>query len=100
MHTPLGTIVAGKYSKWLQNQQTFPNQSKYTDFYPNPKTGLQNRLFQRVQKQSSRLRSCTLCVQGSAQKQDVAEPLCRPPSLTQSVHAARPKGAETARSVL
>ena len=45
--------------------------------------------FQKVRKQRSRLRSCTLCVQGSAQKQDVAEPLCRPPSLTLSVHSAR-----------
>ena len=27
----------------------------------------------------SRLRSCTLCVQGPAQKQDVAEPPCQPP---------------------
>ena len=37
----------------------------------------------------SLFRSCTLCVQGSSQKQDVAEPLCRPPSLTHSVHGAR-----------
>ena len=37
----------------------------------------------------SLFRSCTLCVQGSAQKQDVAEPPCRPPSLTLSVHGAR-----------
>ena len=44
--------------------------------------------FQELQ-QSSRLRSCTLCIQGSVQKQDVAEPLCRPPSLTLSVHGAR-----------
>ena len=28
--------------------------------------------FQKLQKESSRLRSCTLCVQGSAQKQHVA----------------------------
>ena len=37
--------------------------------------------FQHRQKQVSLFRSCTLCVQGSAQKQDVAEPPCRPPSL-------------------
>ena len=34
-------------------------------------------------------RCAYMCVQGSAQKQDVAEPLCRPPSLTLSVHGAR-----------
>ena len=45
--------------------------------------------FQKLQKQVSLFRSCTLCVQESAQKQDVAEPLCRPPSLTLSVHGAR-----------
>ena len=45
--------------------------------------------FQNVRKQVSPFRSCTLCVQGSAQKQDVAEPPCRPPSLTLSVHGAR-----------
>ena len=39
--------------------------------------------------QVSLFRSCTLCVQGSAQKQDLAEPPCRPPSLTLSVHGAR-----------
>jgi hypothetical protein len=33
-----------------------------------------------LQKQISLFRSCALCVQGSAQKQDVAEPPCRPPS--------------------
>ena len=46
------------------------------------KTGKWNRQipwFQKLQKQVSLFRSCTLCVQGSAQKQDVAEPLCRPP---------------------
>ena len=40
-------------------------------------------------KPSGRLRSRTLCLQGSAQKQDVAEPLCRPPNLTLSVHGVR-----------
>ena len=44
---------------------------------------------QKLRKQASLFRSCTLCVQGSAQKQDVAEPPCRPPSLTLSVHGAR-----------
>ena len=44
--------------------------------------------FQKLLKQSSRLSSCTLCVQ-RAQKQDVAEPPCRPPCLTLTVHGAR-----------
>ena len=43
--------------------------------------------FQKLRKQVSLFRSCTLCVQGSAQKQDVAEPPCRPPSLTLTVGA-------------
>ena len=45
--------------------------------------------FQKLWKQVNLFRSCTLCVQGSAQKQDVAEPSCRPPSLTLSVNGAR-----------
>ena len=45
----------------------------------------------------SLFRSCTLCVQGSAQKQDVAEPPCRPPSLTLSVHGAREGPTPTAQ---
>ena len=51
--------------------------------------GPQNPSFQKRKKQVTLFRSCTLCVQGSAQKQDVAEPPGRPPSLTLSVHAAR-----------
>ena len=44
---------------------------------------------QKLRKQVSLFRSCTLCVQGLAQKPDLAEPPCRPPSLTLSVHGAR-----------
>ena len=48
-------------------------------------------------KQSSRLRSCTLCVQGSAQKRDVAKPPCRPPrshpSCTRRERRTRAKGS-------
>ena len=47
--------------------------------------------FQKLQKQVSLFRSCTLCVQGSAQKQDVAEPLCRPPRASPLVYTAREK---------
>ena len=46
-------------------------------------------LLQKLRGHVSLFRSCTLCVQGSAQKQDVAEPPHRPPSLTFSVHSAR-----------
>ena len=49
------------------------------------KWNFQIPLFQKLWKQVSLFRSCTLCVQGSAQKQDVAKPLCRPPSLTPKV---------------
>ena len=45
--------------------------------------------FQKMRRQVSLFGSCTLCAQGSAQKQDVAEPPCRPPSLTLSVHGPR-----------
>ena len=56
---------------------------------PPKKWNCQIPRFQKLQKQVSLLRSRTLCVQGSAQKQDVAEPPCRPPSLTLCVHGAR-----------
>ena len=72
-----------------------PATSEYHPQHPHCKKKLdvlgvrQISRFQKLRKQVSLFRSCTLCVQGSAQKHNVAEPPCRPPSLTLSVHSAR-----------
>ena len=80
-------------------KKTIPSPNAETP-RPPPKTrkwNCQIQWFQKLRKQVSLFRSCTLCVQGSAQKQDVAVPPCRPPSLTLSVHSVREGPAPRAR---
>ena len=68
---------------------TTPKSQKKLDSWATGNWNHQTPWLQKWQKQVSPFRSCTWCVQGSAQKQDAAEPQCRPPSLTLSVHGAR-----------
>ena len=51
----------------------------------------------KLRKQSSQLRSCTLCIRGLPERQDGAGPPCRPPGLTLSVHGAREGSAPRAQ---
>ena len=79
--------MQGRIKKWTEASipkipSPASNHRKNWIFLDNQKMEPPNSMLPKVGKQVSLFRSCTLCIQGSAQKQDVAEPPCRPPSLT------------------